>query len=422
MAQSSPEEYQSRRANNIIPPTFATHLKKWAIVVGISKHQDSNWDLKYAHRDAEELYDLLLTPTGGGFEEEKVVKLIDEEATTANITRALRSFLKKPAKDDVVLIYFACHGTPDSERPDILYLITHDTKAKDISGTALPMREVKLCIQENLLAERVIILADTCHSGGINRAVNRKRDVKDNSGAVNLYLREAAKANKGLAILTSAETSQVSVEDKKWGGGHGVFTHYLLEGMKGAADNNPKNGIVTIGELFDYIQEKVKEATNNQQHPCIGTEEGFDRNLPIAITADISAQEHYQVGCELYEIGKKLNDKHCLESASRHLQDAIKLAKSVKNPIPEAYLKNGLALMALQDFPKAIDSFEKAQDNNVDDASYYLGLIYLKQEEDNKAKELFEKFLSNQPKDEKISWVKKLLLSIKFSCEPDHYA
>ena len=75
-------------------------------------------------------------PTGEGFEAEKVVQLIDEEATTANITRALRSFLKKPAKEDIVLLYFACHGAPDIDRPDILYLLTHDTHPADVSGIA----------------------------------------------------------------------------------------------------------------------------------------------------------------------------------------------------------------------------------------------------------------------------------------------
>jgi uncharacterized caspase-like protein len=67
-------------------------------------------------------------------------------ATTAAITRALRSFLKKPARDDVVLLYFACHGAPDVDRPNIVYLISHDTDPDDISGTALPMREIDLSL------------------------------------------------------------------------------------------------------------------------------------------------------------------------------------------------------------------------------------------------------------------------------------
>ena len=79
---------------------------RWAIIIGISKYKDERLRLKYAHRDAEELYNIITKPSGGGFEKDHIFKLIDEKATRHNINKALRSFLKKPAKDDLVLIYF----------------------------------------------------------------------------------------------------------------------------------------------------------------------------------------------------------------------------------------------------------------------------------------------------------------------------
>lgn len=85
-----------------LPTSYATYVDRWAIVVGISKYKDESMNLKYADRDAEALYELLLTPSGGGFEKEHIELLTNEKATTANITRALRSFLKKPAKEDIV--------------------------------------------------------------------------------------------------------------------------------------------------------------------------------------------------------------------------------------------------------------------------------------------------------------------------------
>jgi len=317
--ESVEQQPNSRQAEMVnLPTSYATYVDRWAIVVGISKYRHENLNLKYADRDAEALYELLLTPSGGGFEKEHIVKLVNEEATTANITRALRSFLKKPAQEDIVLIYFACHGAPDIDRPGIVYLLTHDVDPKDISGTALPMREIDLSLRENLLAERAIILADTCHSAAIGGGIGR-RDAGNNTAVVNSYLREVSKTRGGVALLTSAEANEVSFEDAKWGDGHGVFTHYLLEGMKGAADRSPKNGVVTVGELFEYVRENVQRATENKQHPCVGTN-SYDRNLPVAITAGISAQEHYELGCQLYQIGLKLDDKYCFESASRHLR------------------------------------------------------------------------------------------------------
>ncbi|MEG3931798.1 MULTISPECIES: caspase family protein [unclassified Microcoleus] len=280
----SEQQPTSRRAEPIISEleVYSEYRKcdRWAIIVGISRYRYQGWNLRYADRDAEELYNLLLTPSGGNFKKEFICKLINEEATTANITRALRAFLKKPAREDLVVIYFACHGTPDFDRPGNIYLLTHDTAPGDIAGTALPMREIDLSLRENLLAEKVIVLADTCHSAAIAGGIGRRSAV-DDSTFVNRYLQEVSKARGGIALLTSAEANEVSFEDARWGGGHGVFTHYLLEGMRGAADGD-KNGIVTVGELFEYVRDNVKRATDHRQHPLIGANV-YDRSMPVSM-------------------------------------------------------------------------------------------------------------------------------------------
>jgi hypothetical protein len=105
------------------------------------KYKDDRLQLKYAHHDAEELYNLITKPSGGGFEKDHIFKLINEEATTANITRALRSFLKKPARQFGFNI-FACHGSYELDRRSNVYLLTYDTEPDNISGTAVLMREI----------------------------------------------------------------------------------------------------------------------------------------------------------------------------------------------------------------------------------------------------------------------------------------
>ena len=82
-------------------------------------------------------------------------------------------------------------------------------------------------------------------------------------------------------IFTSCEQGETSIESSKLG--HGVFTWYLLQAMRGEADN-PANktggngdGNVTLGEVIEYTRDQVKRFTNNQQHP--DTAGQFDRNL-----------------------------------------------------------------------------------------------------------------------------------------------
>jgi hypothetical protein len=227
-----------------------------------------------------------LKANGGFFKQDNVVKLLNEDASYFNIRKALRNFLKKPDKDDLVLIYFSCHGGIDHERPLISYILPYDTDPDDISTTGLPMREIGDSIRENLLSQKIIIIADACHSAGIGEAMTT-RNINSPAARINKFLQNLAKSTDGVALFTSAEANEVAFEDKKWGNGHGVFTHFLLEGIRGKADGyggGEKDGVISIGELFEYVRDNVKESTDNKQHPSIGTSR-YDRNLPLSITS-----------------------------------------------------------------------------------------------------------------------------------------
>lgn len=76
-------------------------------------------------------------------------------------------------------------------------------------------------------------------------------------------------------MLLATSASQTSKEGNKWNGG--VFTHYLIQGMKGAADED-KNAFVTLSELSRYVQRAVADETNVQQTPVLGGD--LDRNMP----------------------------------------------------------------------------------------------------------------------------------------------
>lgn len=89
---------------------YPVNVDRWAIVVGVSKYEHNEWNLQYAHRDAEVFDAMLRSPIGGAFDDKHIVRLINDDATTRNITKALRSFLKKPKREDLVILYFACHG------------------------------------------------------------------------------------------------------------------------------------------------------------------------------------------------------------------------------------------------------------------------------------------------------------------------
>jgi uncharacterized caspase-like protein len=391
--------------------SYPEYVDRWAVIVGISKYRDERLNLKYAHRDAQALYELLLKPSGGGFAADHVVKLIDEEATTAEVTRALRTFLKRPAKEDIVLLYFAAHGMPDPERPSNVYLLTHDTDPQDISGTALPMREVQAALRENLLAERVVLLADTCHSAAVGSQPGTRGG--DSTAIVNRYLEEVSRTLPGMALMTSAEATEVALEDERWGEGHGVFTHYILQGMRGEADTDRRDGVVTVGELFDYVREQVKESTGNRQHPSIG-QAPFDRQLPMAITGGATAHELLRVGAVLHELALKLDDRRRLESARDRFVEAARLARASGQSMPEAQVHLGRALLDLGEPEAAGEAFanalrQEAPNAVAADARFFLALTRIRQEQVEEARATFAEFVSLHADDDRAPSVREFL-------------
>ncbi len=319
----------------------------WAVVVGISKHAAPEIDLRYAARDAQSFSDVLRSPDAGGFRDERLHVLLDHEATTSGLTHAFRTVLKKPAREDLVVIYLACHAVPDPDRPDNLYIVTHDTRPDDISGTALPMLEVQNAIRRTLHARRVVLLADMCHSGAIGDRYGA-RAAADRTHVVNAFLRGVSDAGEGIAMLSAAEANEVAREDrehdKKWDG-HGVFTHFLLRGLAGEADRSPRDGTVTVGELFDYVREQVPLATENLQHPAIGPAR-FDRDLTLAITASKLAIAELSLGRGLRHLAQRWDDDGVFAAAARHLAESVRMSERVGGASADVYVELALAHLA----------------------------------------------------------------------------
>lgn len=390
------------------PGRYRPDIERWAIVVGISDYQHKELNLKWAHRDAEEVHKLLLSPAGGSFAADHVQLLVNEAATTQAISRALRSFLQKPAEEDVVLIYFACHGGPDPGRTSNLYLWTYDTDPNDIAGSALPMREIDLSLRENLVAERVVILADTCHSGGLGGGIGR-RSVTADAGVVNAYLEAMSAARGGLALLTSATANETSQEDARWGDGHGVFTHYLLEGLRGAADgfSQPRDGKVAVGELFEYVRHQVQQATGNSQHPTIGSNP-FDWDLPLAITGGINAQEHLELGQCLFELARIADEPDRYRSAARQFEEALRLASLGGIALPEASWRLAQAWLAAGDAARAMDVLDRLRERQGDalppSALFMLGLAQAAEGNSEGAIASLHQYLERCPGNDYASW------------------
>jgi len=181
-----------------------------------------------------------------------------------------------------VLIFFAGHGAPETdlrgaERDGLAkYLIPLDADPDDLYATALPMDEIRT-IFERIEAERVVAFFDTCYSGAAGGRTFASRKTRAVS-LDDLFLERLTQA-KGRAIITASRPSEVSIELPELG--HGIFTYYLVAGLRGAADAN-RDGIVTLQELYEYLAREVgrkSRAVGGNQHPVMKGE--LEGALPL---------------------------------------------------------------------------------------------------------------------------------------------
>ena len=260
-------------------PTTSQH---WAVIIGVSDYDDSRIpSLRYATADAQAFYNWLTSPDGGRYPPSRVKLMVNEQATGRNIKEALFVWLKQAIQEDMVIIFFAGHGSPDSpDSPENLFLLPYDAQYDNIAATGFPMWDIETALKRFIKAKKVVVIADACHAGGVGQAFDvarrANRGIKINpisSGLQNLSM-----IGDGVAVISASDDKQFSQESEKWGGGHGVFTYFLLQGLKGDADYN-KDKQITLGELIPFLSEQVRRATMNAQSPTIAGK--FDPALSI---------------------------------------------------------------------------------------------------------------------------------------------
>jgi hypothetical protein len=267
------------------PPPARLKHDQWAVVIGIGSYENVAIPrLKYTVADADAFHTMLVGQQMG-LKKENVILLTDRserKPTLKNIKWALGTFLSRAAqKNDTVYVFFAGHGAPEAdprgqERDGLSkYLIPQDADPDDLYSTALAMDEMQN-IFSRIESDRIVVFLDACYSGA---AGGRTFAAKNTRGMVDDKFLERLTDAKGRTIVTASRPAEVSIELPELG--HGIFTYYLIEGLKGAADLD-RDGIVTLQELYPYLDQQVTKRSRSvggNQHPVMkGEMEGV---LPL---------------------------------------------------------------------------------------------------------------------------------------------
>ena len=238
----------------VASPSAGPIARKWALVVGIGDFNDSAVPpLSYTAKDARDLRNVLVDRDTGAFAAERVRLLLDKEATLVRIREGIGWLRANAGRDDVVLVYFASHGSPRQFDPNgVSYIIVHDTdiaNAEKLYATGLQMIDLAEDLSRELRSTRVVLILDTCFSGD---AAKMRFDGGTTAFAPAL---EGFSRAPGRLIIAAANGDQPSWESEERQNGY--FTFFLVDALR------KKRG-QTLQQVFEEVQRNVTTSVQRE--------------------------------------------------------------------------------------------------------------------------------------------------------------
>jgi uncharacterized caspase-like protein len=197
----------------------------------------------------------------GGIPPSNIKLLTDGMATKSDLEANLEDWLpRRVTENSTVFVYYAGYGAPDLKGGS--YLVPYEGNP-DYPSKMFPLK--RLCDSlAKLPAKRVVVMLDSRFSGAKGRSV-----MSQGARPLALSVAESLPAGEKLLIMTGSTGSQISSDYDK--AEHGLFTYYLLKGMRGEAAGS--DGRVELGGLYRYVKDKVASKAslelNREQTPVL---------------------------------------------------------------------------------------------------------------------------------------------------------
>jgi hypothetical protein len=248
-----------------IPPPDEEKPVMHIIAVGVDKYSTPGLDLKAAANDAKGIREALGKNCAGEanyFRKVEPKTLLNEEATTENVLKALADVRKKGAKPgDLVVFFFAGHGMRETVKRDgkdtaEFFLLTHEAIPDQLETTALAGSTLRDKLKD--MPCQVLLVLDACHSGaGIGKFVpitdDLTRSMTDDEAAV--------------TVLAAALPHETAGEEQ----GNGRLTLAVKNVL--AADKDAffdrEEGIMRVSHLYAKVYDLVWKDSKGKQNPML---------------------------------------------------------------------------------------------------------------------------------------------------------
>ncbi|MBD2360920.1 caspase family protein [Anabaena minutissima FACHB-250] len=242
--------------------------KLWLLLVGVNQYQDERLpSLRYSSVDCQGLAAALADATQAFPHKQECVHhdFVSQQPLLSKVRESLEQITNTAQPQDTILFYFSGHGMlePNSQQA---ILCLADTQTDDLLNTGLELQEL-LQLLGNSQAQTQLVWLDACHSGSLTfrgaRNDSTQQALPNPTPQIVELLRQRAKQSKGFYALLSCDTNQQSWEFPELG--HGVFTYYLMRGLRGEAADS--QGLIDADGLYRYVYHQTKqyiEQTNQQ--------------------------------------------------------------------------------------------------------------------------------------------------------------
>jgi Caspase domain len=282
-------------------PGDAPSLRRFALVASSNNGGPDRVRLRFANSDAESLAHVLASL--GGVQARDVL-LVREASRTA-----LREAFEQ-VKNQI-----AAERRPQVRRELFVYYSGHsDEDGLLLGGDRVGYKELRQWIDGTGAEVRIVVL-DSCASGALIRL---KGGVRRQA-----FLSDASTQARGHAFLTASSADEAAQESDRIGAA--FFTHYLLSGMRGAADSN-RDGRVTLNEAYQFAYNETLQRTETSragaQHPAY--------DIQLAGTGDLVITDLHSSNARLV-LGRELYGRIYVRDASGHL--LVELRKEPSYPV-----------------------------------------------------------------------------------------
>ncbi|HJP21003.1 MAG TPA: SUMF1/EgtB/PvdO family nonheme iron enzyme, partial [Alphaproteobacteria bacterium] len=236
------------------PPTRSVNRHAVAVIIGNKTYSGGTPPVDFAHNDAAAMKRFVIEILGY-----RPGNVIDMRNATGTQIEAVfgnhRTHQGKlfdwlrPGQSDV-LVFYSGHGVPGlRDRRAYLLPVDGDPNRAEITGYPLDVLYANLA---KLPARSLTVYLDACFSGQSPKGMI----VRAASG-ISVTAKAPRRAG-GMTILTAAQGDQLASWDED--ARHGLFTRYLIEALRGAADQpnfGNRDGHVTLAEVAAYLNDEM---------------------------------------------------------------------------------------------------------------------------------------------------------------------